>query len=172
MSHPEANLGALRADGHLVIGCAGQQLALPLARVIEVARPVALAARLPADRAGAVGLIGYRGGLAPLYDLAARLGLSAPRAPEEMVEGRLVMVRDPLGPVGWAVDETRELTDREAEPLAAPVAAPLDRPLRRLARTATRLAGGELAPVIDPGRLLGARARGRAQAAMAREAGR
>jgi chemotaxis signal transduction protein len=149
--------------GHLLIGCAGHRLALPLAQVIEVARPVALAGPLPADRAGAVGLIAYRGGLAPLYDLGARLGLCAPRAPAEMVDGRLVMVSDPLGPVGWAVDETRELDEREPEPLAAR----LQGPLRRLAARATRLADGELAPVIDPGRLLGARARARARAAMA-----
>jgi chemotaxis signal transduction protein len=148
-----------------LIGCAGRRLALPLARVIEVARPVALAEPLPPDRAGSIGLIGYRGRLAPLYDLGARLGLCAPRAPEQMLEGRLVMVRDLLGPVGWAVDETRELDEREPEPLAERPAGPL----RRLAARGTRLGDGELAPVIEPGWLLGARARARARAAIARK---
>lgn len=150
-------------NGHLVIGCAGRSFALPLDRVIEVARPVALAVALPRDRSGAVGLIGYRGALAPLYDLAARLGLGAARLPEELVDGRLVLVRDGIGAVAWAVDETRELDERASEPLPAQV----ERALKRVARGATRARSDELVPVIDPARLLGARARGRARAAIA-----
>jgi purine-binding chemotaxis protein CheW len=151
-------------NGHLVIGCAGRSFAMPLERVIEVARPVALAGSLPPDRAGAIGLIGYRGRLAPLYDLAVRLGLGRARLPEELVDGRLVVVRDAAFPVAWAVDETRELDEREREPLPAQV----ERPLRRVARGATQVGGGRLVPVIDPERLLGARARARARAAIER----
>jgi chemotaxis signal transduction protein len=116
---------------------------------------VAVAARLPRAPRWCLGVVDYRRRLVPLVDLAARLGLRAPRDEAQLVDGHIVLVEDRVGLVGYATDEVRELVDEEAEPVDATGGAAASARAAGLVRTS---AGG-MAPVLDPASLLTARGR-------------
>jgi chemotaxis signal transduction protein len=133
----------------LILRCAGTGFALPLESVIEVTRMVAPAAVLPRAPRYCMGAADYHGQLAPMIDLAARLGLRGPRSAVEMVEGRLIFVRATTGLIGLAVDEVPELSEKPVEPLAS-----AEPSLTGLLRGVVRWREGEAAPVLLPGALL------------------
>lgn len=147
--------------GSVLFRCGGHALALPMDSVIEVFRMVAVAARLPRAPRHALGVVDCRGKLVPLVDLGARLALCKPRGEAALVDGHVLVVRDPLGPVGYAVDEVSELIDTAPEPLGGTSTS-----LGAVVRGAIRLPDGELVPLLDPPALLTARARHALAAAM------
>jgi len=67
----------------LIVRCAEVWLALPIGDVLEVVRMVAPASALPRVPRYCIGAADYHGQLVPMIDLAARLGLCAPRRPSE-----------------------------------------------------------------------------------------
>mgnify|MGYP000252241742 CR=1 FL=1 len=89
----------------LILRCAGNTLALPLAQVVEVVLVVAPAAPLLRAPRYCLGAVDYHGQLVPLIDLAARLGLRAPRTVLDLPEGRIVMLQGRVGLVGYLVEE-------------------------------------------------------------------
>ena len=101
----------------LILRCASVTLALPLALVVEVVLVVAPAAPLLRMPRYCLGVIDYHGQLAPLIDLAARLGLSPPRTTLELAEGRIVILRGRSGLFGYLTDEVLELCEAPVEPL-------------------------------------------------------
>jgi purine-binding chemotaxis protein CheW len=141
--------------GSLIARCGDTILALPLDRVVEVFRMAAVSARLPRVPRECLGVLDCRGQLVPLIDLAARLGLCAPRKITALVDGQVVTVEEPLGRVGYAVDGVSELTDEPVESLTAETS-PL---FGKLVCGAVRARQGQLAPLIDPTLLLTVRAR-------------
>jgi purine-binding chemotaxis protein CheW len=140
--------------GSVLFRCGGRALALPMDAVVEVFRMVAVSARLPRAPRHALGVIDCRGRLVPLIDLGARLGLEKPRNEAALVDGHVLVVHDPMGAVGYAVDEVSELVETEPEPLAGTSTA-----LGAVVRAAVRIGAGELVPLLDPPALLTARAR-------------
>jgi purine-binding chemotaxis protein CheW len=107
----------------IVLRIATTRLALPMDSVVEVARMVAMAAHLPRGPRHCLGVIDYHGQLVPVLDLGARLGLSPTRREADFVDGHLLLVKDSLGMVGYAVDEVCELGEQApAEVSAAGVA--------------------------------------------------
>jgi purine-binding chemotaxis protein CheW len=147
--------------GSVLFHCGGHALALPMDSVIEVFRMVAVAARLPRAPRHALGVVDCRGRLVPLVDLGARLGLCKPRGEAALVDGHVLVVKDPLGAVGYAVDEVSELVESAPEPFGGTSTA-----LGAMVRGAIRLADGELVPLLDPAALLTARARNALATAM------
>jgi chemotaxis signal transduction protein len=101
-----------------------------------------------------LGLVDCRGRLVPVVDLGARLGLCAPRDELALANGHVLLVRDRLGAVGYAVDEVRELSEGAREPLL-----PTGDARAGLVSATIRLYDGSLAPLLDPPALLTARAR-------------
>jgi chemotaxis signal transduction protein len=106
---------------HLIVSAAGAAFALPIAKVTEVVRMVALAAVLPRAPRYCLGAIDYHGRLVPLLDLPARLGLCAPRRPLVLLDARVVLIEDRHQLLGYAVDEVNELTSRPVLPLESEV---------------------------------------------------
>jgi purine-binding chemotaxis protein CheW len=149
-------------SGTVLFRCADRLLALPMDAVTEVFRMVAVTARPPRAPRHALGVVDCRGQLLPLVDLSARLGLCPARTEVDLVDGHVLVVRDAVGLVGYAVDEVRELTDGHLEPLPAS-----SRTLGAFVRGAVRLPDGGVAPLLDPPLLLTARARHELQAALA-----
>src|SRR5258707_4066144 len=103
----------------VVVRTGERQLALPLKPVIEVARMVAMAARLPRGPRNCLGIIDFRGQLVPVLDLGARLGLTPERRVVDFVDGHLLLLHDSLGIIGYAVDEVCELGEQTPEELPA-----------------------------------------------------
>src|ERR1051325_4242452 len=90
------------------IGC--EEYALPIGAVHEIIRfsePRSVASDVPWIR----GVIGLRGKIIPIFDLAARMGL-APSEP-----GKIVIVSSGAGQVGVMVDEVEEVLTVSAEQL-------------------------------------------------------
>lgn len=142
-------------NGSLIVRCASQRLALPLAGVHEVFRMVAVATRMPRAPRHCLGVVDHHGRLVPLFDLVARLGLGRPRDEEALVDCHVVLLDEPglarLGvptAVGYVVDEVHELTEAPVEPL------PIAHGNGQLARTAVRCTDGTLAPILDRGGVL------------------
>ena len=150
------------SGGSLLFRCAERLLALPMAAVDEVFRMVAMAARLPRAPRHVLGVVDCRGRLVPVIDLGARLGLCAPRDELGLADGHVLVVRDRVGAVGYAVDEVRELSEAAVEPLGRAGDA-----RAALVGAAIRLGDGSLAPLLDPPALLTARARHGLQQALA-----
>lgn len=107
----------------------GAAFALPIARVVEVARMVALATAIPQAPRYCLGAIDYHGRLVPAIDLGARLGRRAPQPPEALLDARVVILArkssDAAGErklllerelLGLIVDEVRGVSEREPEP--------------------------------------------------------
>lgn len=136
----------------LILRCAGNTLALPLAQVVEVVLVVAPAAPLLRAPRYCLGAVDYHGQLVPLIDLAARLGLRAPRTVLDLPEGRIVMLQGRVGLVGYLVEEVLEVCEEPTEPLALTeqTLAPLGGLLRGMVRYRT----GLVAPILTPGALL------------------
>jgi purine-binding chemotaxis protein CheW len=86
----------------VVFSLASEEYALPIGAVHEIIRfsePRSVASEVPWIR----GVIGLRGKIIPIFDLAARLGL-APGEP-----GKIVIVADGDGQVGVMVDDVEEV---------------------------------------------------------------
>ena len=86
----------------VVFSLGAEEYALPIAAVHEIIRftePRSVAS----DAAWVRGVIGLRGKIIPIFDLAARLGL-APSEP-----GKIVIVAGDAGQVGVMVDEVEEV---------------------------------------------------------------
>jgi purine-binding chemotaxis protein CheW len=150
-------------NGAVVLRVGERLLALPLDGVREVFRMVEIAAVLPRAPRHCLGVVDCRGRLVPVFDLGGRLGLHAARAPEALVDGHIVVVTDPVGEVGFAVDEVRELVEHDAEPVEA-AGTPA---LGRLTVGAVRCSDGRLAPLVVEGTLLTVLARHQLRAALA-----
>ena len=136
----------------LIFRCAGVTLALPLALVVEVVLVVAPAATLPRAPRYCLGAIDYHGQLAPLLDLAARLGLSPPRTVETLPDGRIMLVRGRAGLVGYLVDEVLEL-GKEPPALLSGSESGLAG-LGGMLRGIVRYRDGEAVPLLDAGAVL------------------
>jgi purine-binding chemotaxis protein CheW len=109
------------ADGTrqlVVFRLAGEQYALPIASVIEIirhTRPRSITASDPWVR----GVIGLRGKIIPIFDLAARFGLPAG---EDAETDKIVIVDTAAGPIGVTVEEVDEvltITPEQIEPVPA-----------------------------------------------------
>jgi purine-binding chemotaxis protein CheW len=88
----------------VVFSLGNEEYALPIAAVHEIIRfsePRAVAS----DVAWIRGVIGLRGKIVPIFDLAARLGLAAHDSPP----GKIVIVDAGSGQVGVMVDDVEEV---------------------------------------------------------------
>lgn len=84
----------------LIVRCAEVWLALPIGDVLEVVRMVAPASVLPRVPRYCIGAVDYHGQLVPMIDLAARLGLCAPRRPADLIDARMVILTEQLQNIG------------------------------------------------------------------------
>ena len=94
----------------VVFSLGSEEYALPIGAVHEIIRfsePRSVASEMPWIR----GVIGLRGKIIPIFDLAARLGL-APSEP-----GKIVIVAGDAGQVGVMVDEVEEVLTVVSEQL-------------------------------------------------------
>ena len=86
----------------VVFSLGNEEYALPIGAVHEIIRfsePRSVASGVPWIR----GVIGLRGKIIPIFDLAARMGL-APSSP-----GKIVIIADGSGQLGVMVDEVEEV---------------------------------------------------------------
>ncbi len=146
----------------LIFRLSDRYLALPLERVVEVFRMVAIATRLLRAPRDCLGLVDFHGRMVPLIDLGARLGLTKSRDAHAMVDGQVVVIEDPIGMVGYAVDEVRELVELPVEP----VPESSREMLGILALGMVRLGESEIVPQLDPAALLSTRSRHQIRSAL------
>ena len=88
----------------VVFSLGGEEYALPIGSVHEIIRytePRSVAS----DQPWIHGVIGLRGKIIPIYDLAARMGLTAPK--EEL--GKIVIVETGTGQAGVVVGDVEEV---------------------------------------------------------------
>ena len=88
----------------VVFSLGGEEYALPIGSVHEIIRytePRSVAS----DQPWIHGVIGLRGKIIPIYDLAARMGLPAPK--EEL--GKIVIVETATGQAGVVVGDVEEV---------------------------------------------------------------
>ena len=88
----------------VVFSLGGEEYALPIGAVHEIIRytePRSVAS----DQPWIHGVIGLRGKIIPIYDLAARMGLPAPK--EEL--GKIVIVETRTGQAGVVVGDVEEV---------------------------------------------------------------
>jgi purine-binding chemotaxis protein CheW len=88
----------------VVFSLGGEEYALPIGAVHEIIRytePRSVAS----DQPWIHGVIGLRGKIIPIYDLAARMGLSAPK--EEL--GKIVIIETGTGQAGVVVGDVEEV---------------------------------------------------------------
>jgi purine-binding chemotaxis protein CheW len=88
----------------VVFSLGGEEYALPIGAVHEIIRytePRSVAS----DQPWIHGVIGLRGKIIPIYDLAARMGLAAPK--EEL--GKIVIVETGTGQAGVVVGDVEEV---------------------------------------------------------------
>jgi purine-binding chemotaxis protein CheW len=83
----------------VVFSLGGERYALPIVRLLEVVSHAELH-RLPFADPSIEGVVGFRGELLPVCDLARRLQVSAPRADEAVI----VTAETSTGAVGIVVD--------------------------------------------------------------------
>lgn len=149
----------------LVFACADQLFALPLRIVRRVARMVGLAAALPGAPANCLGLIDYQGSLVPLLDMAAHLGLAAPRNVDTLINGHIILLHVGADTIGYAVDGLHELSDHATEAMAAQVAS--NGVLgNALSHEVIRLDSGQVVPLLAHNSLLNTVTRHRLTQAM------
>jgi purine-binding chemotaxis protein CheW len=89
----------------VVFTLAGEQYALPIGSVVEIiryTRPRSISTTDPLVR----GVIGLRGKIIPIFDLAARVGL--PASPDAETD-KIVIVDTAGGPIGVTVEEVDEV---------------------------------------------------------------
>jgi purine-binding chemotaxis protein CheW len=95
----------------VVFSLGSEEYALPIGAVHEIIRhtePRAVASRVAWIR----GVIGLRGKIIPVYDLAARMGI-------EGTPGKIVIVESGSGQVGVMVDDVEEVLTVSADQLEA-----------------------------------------------------
>jgi purine-binding chemotaxis protein CheW len=96
----------------VVFSLGSEEYALPIGAVHEIIRfsePRSVASEVPWIR----GVIGLRGKIIPIFDLAARMGL------EPSEPGKIVIVSSGAGQVGVMVDEVEEVLTVTSEQLEA-----------------------------------------------------
>jgi purine-binding chemotaxis protein CheW len=94
----------------VVFSLGSEEYALPIGSVHEIIRfsePRSVASEVPWIR----GIIGLRGKIVPIFDLAARMGL------EPSEPGKIVIVSSGSGQVGVMVDEVEEVLTVTSEQL-------------------------------------------------------
>ena len=94
----------------VVFSLGSEEYALPIGAVHEIIRfsePRSVASEVPWIR----GVIGLRGKIVPIFDLAARMGLEPSRP------GKIVIVSSSAGQVGVMVDEVEEVLTVTSEQL-------------------------------------------------------
>jgi len=94
----------------VVFSLGSEEYALPIGTVHEIIRfsePRSVASEVPWIR----GVIGLRGKIVPIFDLAARMGLEPSRP------GKIVIVSSGAGQVGVMVDEVEEVLTVTGEQL-------------------------------------------------------
>jgi purine-binding chemotaxis protein CheW len=94
----------------VVFSLGGEEYALPIGSVHEIIRytePRTVAS----DAAWIRGVIGLRGKIIPIFDLASRMGLQDPGS------GKIVIVESGTGQVGVVVDEVEEVLTISSEQL-------------------------------------------------------
>jgi purine-binding chemotaxis protein CheW len=96
----------------VVFSLAGEEYALPIGTVHEIIRYTKPRA-VTSDAAWIGGVIGLRGKIIPIFDLAARMGLQQPGAEQ----GKIVIVEAGDGQVGVVVDEVQEVLTVDAAQL-------------------------------------------------------
>jgi purine-binding chemotaxis protein CheW len=97
----------------VVLSLGSEEYALPIASVHEIIRftePRSVVSEVAWIR----GVIGLRGKIVPIYDLAARLGLTVDSEP-----GKIVIVETAADQVGVMVDEVEEVLTVSVEQLEA-----------------------------------------------------
>jgi purine-binding chemotaxis protein CheW len=87
----------------VVFSLAGEEYALPIASVREIIR-YSEPRRVASGASWIRGVMGLRGKIIPVYDLAARLRLGATTD-----AGKIVIVEGPAGQAGIMVDEVEEV---------------------------------------------------------------
>ena len=98
----------------VVFSLGGEEYALPIGSVHEIIRytePRSVAS----DQPWIHGVIGLRGKIIPIYDLAARMGLPAPK--EEL--GKIVIVETGTGQAGVLVGDVEEVLTVTSDQLEA-----------------------------------------------------
>jgi purine-binding chemotaxis protein CheW len=96
----------------VVFSLGSEEYALPIGTVSEIIRftePRSVAS----DAAWIRGVIGLRGKIIPIFDLAARMALQS----EDSEPGKIVIVETGTGQVGVMVDEVEEVLSVSAEQL-------------------------------------------------------
>ena len=125
----------------VVFSLGSEEYALPIGAVHEIIRfsePRSVASDVPWIR----GVIGLRGKIIPIFDLAARMGL-APSEP-----GKIVIVSSGAGQVGVMVDEVEEVLTVSSDQLEeVPTAGSLTNTFAKLDE--------RLVMVLDPAELAG-----------------
>jgi chemotaxis signal transduction protein len=121
----------------LIVRCADLWLALPIGDVLEVVRMVAPASPLPRVPRYCIGAIDYHGQLVPMIDLAARLGLCAPRRPADLIDARIVILTQQmelfLDGESPSAEDVASAASSDAEGDAFELGDPLAMPLTMLA---------------------------------------
>jgi purine-binding chemotaxis protein CheW len=98
----------------VVFTLGSEEYALPIGAVHEIIRftePRSIAS----DVAWIRGVIGLRGKIIPIFDLAARMGLES----QSTAAGKIVIVETPAGQVGVMVDEVEEVLTVTSDELEA-----------------------------------------------------
>ena len=103
----------------VVFSLAGEEYALPIESVSEIIRH-AVPRTVASDTPGVRGVIGLRGKIVPIVDLADRLGLPAGA---ESADGKVIILDAAGGQLGVVVDEVDEVLTVPAEQLEAVPAA-------------------------------------------------
>jgi len=104
--------------GALILICPQALLALPVESILEVSRMVEPCAKLLRVPSYVLGAVDFHGRVVPLLDLAARLGLCAPRKPLDLATGYIVFLDLSNGVWGFAVDGVEDLVDVQLDPLS------------------------------------------------------
>jgi purine-binding chemotaxis protein CheW len=137
----------------MCFGLAGQDYALPMAEVAEIARLPQDVAALPRTDAAMLGVTAYRGGLLPLVSLRALVGL--PATTPDPAQARLVVTRLAGNLAGLVVDDLRGLL-RVPEVAIDPVPPVLTRGKAeaRVAAICRADDGRRLVSLLEPAQLL------------------
>lgn len=126
----------------VVFALGGEQYALPIEAVSEIIRhtpPRAIASEQPYTH----GVIGLRGKIVPVFDLAARIGITAGDA------GKIVIVDNDGSQIGLTVDEVEEVLTLHSDQLETVPAADSDA-IEAIAKLDDRLI-----VLLDPAGLFG-----------------
>ncbi len=116
----------------VVFSLGAEEYALPIAAVHEIIRftePRSVASEVAWIR----GVIGLRGKIIPIFDLAARLEL-----PTDSVPGKIVILETGTGQVGVMVDEVEEVLTTDASQLE-PVPTASSQTIEAIAKIGDRL---------------------------------